>query len=127
MNSCSNNEGNFMMQHDKDSSLDRWCLGNWNKLPEAQRNACLSHLEGWLPDDILKEWHTNGFDPGFHMFGGGMQIRNRLREVLTDDKLLPVEYKDSVGVITYAQNWDDYYTGALQDLMKRKFTHGDRS
>lgn len=109
------------MQHDKDSSLDNWCFENWNKLPEAQRKACLEHLEGWLPDEILKDWHANGFDPGFHMFGGGMQIRNRLRDVLTDDKLLPVEYKDGNGAITYSRNWDDYYTGALQELMKRKF------
>jgi hypothetical protein len=97
-------------------NLDEWCRANWGKLPTEQREACLAHLDGWIPDDILLDWHTNGFSAGFHMFGGGMQIRNRLRDVMTDDKLLPVPYDHGP-----SQNWDDYYTGALQELMERKF------
>jgi hypothetical protein len=48
------------------------------------------------------------------MFGGGMQIRNRLRDVLTDDQLPPVDYPEGP-----MQNWDDFYTGAIDALIER--------
>lgn len=49
-----------------------------------------------------------------HMWGGGMQIRNRLREAMLDEELPPVTQHDG----STAKNWDDFYTGALDELME---------
>ena len=48
-----------------------------------------------------------------------MQIRNRLRDQLLDMEL-PVVTVDHEGK-SYgpSQNWDDYYTGALDELLER--------
>ena len=93
--------------------LDAWCRANWDKIPADKRKACLDHLRGWIPDDVLINWKQNGFAPGFHMFGGGMQVRNRLRDIMLDGELPPVQYDGD----SYS-NWDDYYTGALQELLE---------
>lgn len=87
---------------------------NWNVLPKELREECLAHLQGWIPDEQVLEWKVFGFPRGFHLLGGGMQIRNRLRDVLRDEQLPPVEYPEGP-----MRNWDDYYMGALDELMER--------
>lgn len=95
--------------------LDAWCLKNFLSLHPLVQQDCLDHLDGWIPEKIIKDWKRDGFDPGFHFLGGGMQIRNRLREVLLDEELPAVTYGNG----DVARNWDDYYTGALHQLMER--------
>ena len=93
---------------------------NWKRVPELIRKDCIDHLDGWIPKETIREWKTNGYDePGFHLLGGGMQIRNRLRDQLLDMEL-PVVTVDHEGK-SYgpSQNWDDYYTGALDELLER--------
>lgn len=92
----------------------KWSRANWNKLPEAQRKACLDHLDGWIKREQFEELRTYRFNPEFHHLGGGMRVRNRLREVLTDEKLPAVKYGE-----LDAHNWDDYYQGALDELLER--------
>lgn len=96
-----------------DKELDKWCRANWDKIPAEKRKACLDHLRGWIPIAVLREWKRSGFGDAFHMFGGGMQIRNRLRDIIKDADLPPVQYD-----LGPARNWDDYYTGALQELLE---------
>lgn len=89
---------------------------NWLKIPEDKRKACLDHLRGWIPLDVIVHWKEHGIghfmvkgkdcrDPMFHL-GGGMQVRNRLRDIVKDEDL-PGD-----------KNWDDYYMGALEELLK---------
>ena len=101
-------------------TLKKWCRQNWNQIPELIRKDCIDHLDGWISPDIIKEWKEKGYDdPGFHLLGGGMQIRNRLRDQLTDMEL-PIVRVDHEGK-SYgpSQNWDDYYTGAIDELLER--------
>jgi len=108
------------MTGNNDGSVDKlrlWCRNNWNRIDPFIRKDCLDHLEGWIrPEDIaiLKR----GYGAGFHMLGGGMQIRNRLRERLTDMEL-PILTVDHEGkAYGPSQNWDDYYTGALDEFLE---------
>lgn len=98
-----------------ETDLQIWSRDNWKRIPEAKREECINHLHGWIPYDQLSQWKENGFGSDFHMFGGGMQIRNRLRDILKDDDLPPVAYRGGA----FFRNWDDYYMGALDELMER--------
>lgn len=101
------------------SDLRVWCRQNWNRLDEDTRKKCVDHLDGWIPEEIIREWKVDGYDePGFHMWGGGMSIRNRLRDVVLDVEL-PIIENMMDGSPYGSQNWDDYYTGALDELLER--------
>lgn len=101
--------------------IDKWCRSNWDKIPDLIRQDCLNELRAHVPADVLRKWkaqHTAGEgigddDPFFH-HGAGMAVRNVLRKQLLDEELPPVH------ILGYppegARNWDDYYTGALQEL-----------
>ena len=99
-------------------TLEKYSRDNWNKIPEDSRRKCVDHLRSAIPDESValfckqyKAGERFGADHlGWH-FGGGMMVRNVLRQVMSDTELPPVKYED----IT-AQNWDDYYTGALEQL-----------
>lgn len=110
---------------------------NWERVDPELRKKCVDHLQT-LPADIkadlgrvIKEhpddWYTQDMTPPseqariqakygvyvpdiFH-WGLGMGIRNYLRGVVRDDELPLVEYEDG----SY-QNWDDYYTAAIEDV-----------
>lgn len=102
--------------------LRQWCRDNWNRLPDKVRQDCINHLDAWFDPktktaDIerLKNYENELF---FH-FGLGMVIRNRLRGMLTDMEL-PVLTKDDEGQpYGPSQNWDDYYTGAIDEFLER--------
>lgn len=106
------------------SDLDIWCRANWDRAPAEQRAACVAHLRRFFPPEVrrlIKQQHAQGerigsHDPCFH-FGGGMAVRNALREVLRDEDLPPVVgpaggYPEGQVV----RNWDDFYMGALEEL-----------
>ena len=101
-------------------TLQQWCRANWNKVHPDIRRECLDLLDGWIPKDVIVKWKV--LPPyevaGFHMFGGGMSIRNRLRERLTDMELPTVETNHE-GESYRSKNWDDYYTGALEEWLER--------
>jgi hypothetical protein len=101
-------------------NLREWCRNNWNRLDSEVRKKCVDHLDGWIPQEIILEWKKKDYEsePGFHMFGGGMQIRNRLRDVLPDSAL-PIILTSFDGSPYGSKNWDDYYTGALDELIER--------
>lgn len=108
-------------------SLRKWCRDNWNSLPADVREKCLNCLDQEIikgpygPANLkyLRHYHEN---PNFHLFGGGMMTRNLLRRVLPDTGLPPV-HTDHNGapyaVESSSGNWDDYYTGAIDELLER--------
>lgn len=98
-------------------SLRKWCRENWNKVPAEKRKACVDHLEGWIPAETLAEWKGTGIPVDAH-FSGGMQIRNRLRDVMRDQEL-PLIQVNAEGEPYNGRNWDDYYTGAVDELLER--------
>lgn len=99
--------------------LDEWCLENFRKLTFRQRESCFQVLKVNTPGDMLAKWrdqYSRGMrigshDLGFH-FGVGMQVRNKLRAVVRDEDLPPIQYPDG----QLYRNWDDFYMGALQDF-----------
>jgi len=95
------------------TELDAWCRSNWNKIPEDRRKKCIDHLKRKIPPEVLQGWKNDGVGKRFH-FWGGMAVRNTLREVMLDEELPAVPYD---GGESYS-NWDDYYTGALQELLE---------
>lgn len=99
--------------------LREWCRANWRRLPEDKRKACVDHLDGWIkPSDIQTMVHEDyDKDPMFHL-RGGMAIRNRLRDIVRDEDL-PLIKLDHRGESYGSRNWDDYYTGALDELLDR--------
>lgn len=104
----------------KDQDLQQWSYNNWMKVPELIREDCLNQLRGWVPPDIIQVWKAElkagkpiG-GPSFHILGGGMSVRNRLRNALTDSELPPVKYPDG----NLVHNWDDYYMGAIQQFIE---------
>lgn len=105
-----------------DKSLRQWCRENWNKVAEDKRKACVDHLQGWIPDTILDEWRSTGIPINAH-FSGGMQIRNRLRDVLRDDDL-PLLQTNREGEPYNGRYWDDFYTGAVDELLERVHNAG---
>ncbi len=112
-----------------DDKLRKWCRANWDKVPELVRNDCLNHLEGWITPAIIVDWKKQGYDRHdgtFHHFGGGMQIRNRLRDMLTDGELPEVEFDPDNNPYGPSKNWDDYYTGALDEFLERHNDDGSK-
>lgn len=108
-----------------------------NVLPSELQQKALAHLREKLHPEIieyLRELHARDPEWGdeltdeehkeyerkfgftipcpFH-FGTGMAIRNVLREVIKDEEL-PVVYYGA----HEARNWDDYYHGVLNELVK---------
>jgi hypothetical protein len=85
---------------------------HWNVLPNELREPCLQHLRACIPPEMILTWKVFGFPRHFH-FSEGMAVRNLLRDVLRDEQLPPVEYPDGP-----MRNWDDYYMGALDELLE---------
>lgn len=91
---------------------------NWLTIPETGRFRCLDLLQGFIPSTMMLEWkqQIEAKEPiggaAFHLLGGGMQIRNKLREVILDADLPPVFYNGAEH-----RNWDDFYLGAIIDLV----------
>lgn len=104
--------------------LDRWSIKNWNTIPEYQRKKCLDHLYNLMKDShSLKKWKDQakrdmkiGSDDVMFHFHTGMFIRNTLRDVLLDSELPPIRVFDRS--IQSIGNWDDYYYGALDALVR---------
>src|SRR6266705_4635261 len=96
--------------------LRAWCRANWDRLPEVVRNDCIAHLKAKIPEEVLQRWKEKDYEEEFMFhFRAGMRIRNILREQLTDDKL-PEAATNYEGKPYGSRNWDDYYTGALDEL-----------
>lgn len=97
-------------------ALDAAQCSAFDQLPEIIRRACVRALHAAVPAAVLAEWtdqYRRGVSIGctdgrFHV-GVGMAVRNKLREVLTDERLP-------------AGNWDDYYRGALYALCQASIT-----
>ena len=106
--------GPILSDYDLMEDLDSRACTYWKTVDKRRRKECVDHLDGWIGVDDIRRWKREGFGDGFHMFGGGMQVRNRLREVMKDDELPPVEYDSGP-----AQTWDDYYMGVLYELLER--------
>lgn len=114
----------FKMSEDRSrGELEVRCRNNWDEIPAETRRKLIEHLHRAVPKTIQQKWrdqhnkgHRIGSDtPFFHMFDGGMAIRNLLREVLPDDQL-PLAKQRSVD-----RNWDDFYTGALEELVETEW------
>lgn len=93
--------------------LQQFSRDNWNRIPEAKRKMCLDHLRTEIPGESMKGLKEHWQDPGFHMFGGGMWIRNTLRGVMKDEELPGVMYEQHE-----MHNWDDFYMAAVEELVK---------
>lgn len=100
-------------------TLKTWSRANWDKLPEDVRKKCVDHLDAWILQDDKVRLKATGYQEGLFHFTAGMAIRNKLREVLTDDKLPVVTQSENGDEYGPSQNWDDYYTGALDELLER--------
>src|SRR5262249_463557 len=105
-------------------NIHEWCRNNWNLVPAEKRRECVDLLEKWLRNsgnfekniEYLRRYRT---EPDFHLFDG-MAIRNKLRDVMTDDQLpiIAIDHKGNpYGVPDGSQNWDDHYTGAIDELL----------
>jgi len=94
--------------------LQQVSTDNWNKIPKEKRDLCLNHLRTTIPETTMAELKKYWDAAGFH-FAGGMWIRNKLREVMADDELPGIFYKDAGAEM---HNWDDFYMGALEELLK---------
>lgn len=116
------------------ADLTQWSINNWLRLPFRLRRRCIDHLHTELlkADDgklVLDQWcldkrvgrDIGDGDPWFH-HGSGMWVRNTLREVLRDDGLYPVEQQGG----DFAQNWDDYYKGALDQMVGEILARSDQ-
>jgi hypothetical protein len=102
-------------------NLDKWSRANWNTLPQSERDICIKQIHTHVPYATLNTWkaqYQSGEDIGGHLFhfGGGMSVRNLLREVMLDSELPGVLYKEHNEVM---HNWDDYYIGALQEALEK--------
>lgn len=109
----------------KIDDLQAWLIGNWLQIPEPERRLLVDHLRKRLRNRIdgpmvLARWTAQvrmgvpigGNDTWFH-FGAGMEVRNLLRDVMTDDKLPLIRQPDG----SMGQNWDDFYLGAIHALV----------
>lgn len=111
-------------QHERPiDDLEYWCCSNWENVHHLTRQACVNHLREVVPLEMITKWkeqYKRGISPGsdnplFHM-GEGMFLRNELRSILTDE-YLPLVPTYPGGAPYGARNWDDYYIGALFDLV----------
>lgn len=97
-----------------------WYDARWEAIPAEQRERIVAFLRERLSEkDLARIREMHAEDPEdwatkapafFHMWGGGMAIRNLLRELMLDDELPPAPYPNGE---TYS-NWDDYYVQALE-------------
>jgi hypothetical protein len=87
-----------------EDELEKLSDANWLSIPDDQRLLCKAYIRATVPDSVWLYW-KKGFPPGFH-FGGGMAVRNCLRDVLLDENL-PRD-----------KNWDDYYMGCLREILR---------
>lgn len=110
------------IEHERpQDDLDQFSYTNWMKIHSHQREVILAHIRGKVDVSMLNTWrdqHARGMKIGsdnvlFHMWPG-MQIRNTCRDILQDDLLPSVKYEDGHEY----QNWDDFYGGMLQELVK---------
>lgn len=98
-----------------DAEFLEWNKNNWNTIASDKREEVLRHLRVPLfwgpttPDQIRTAMQGSSF----HL-SGGMQIRNRCRDIMKDDELPPIQYPEGE-----SRNWDDYYVGALHELLDR--------
>lgn len=88
-----------------DAELEELSDANWRSIPIGQRRQCIAYLQDKVPTWTWQYWKREGFPEGFH-FGGGMAVRNCLRDVLSDENL-PRD-----------KNWDDYYMGCLREILR---------
>jgi hypothetical protein len=103
------------------SELDANAYINWLNIPENKRNKCLVFLRQMIPTILIDKWADQwkrgkciGSDNIRFHFSVGMDVRNALREVMRDEELPGIEYLDG----HFYQNWDDFYMGALEALVK---------
>lgn len=108
---------------EKIDDLGRWCRANWDMLPELIRKDCLAELRSKVPPEMMAKWKAQhaageeiGSDDIFFHHGNGMAVRNILRKQLRDLELPAVHSPNYPP--EGAKNWDDYYTGALQELVE---------
>lgn len=81
------------------------------------------HLRAHVPTRILIKWRDSYLKHGTiqlpderpNHLTEGMTVRNLLRQVLPDEELPPILYPWVNQLIT---NWDDYYLGAMIELVK---------
>jgi hypothetical protein len=89
----------------------------WNKVPMEVRKRCIDALRTEIPPQTLAVWkaqYRSGEEFVGH-FSNGMYVRNILRRHVRDGELPPVI---SPGGLP-STNWDDYYLGALQELVEK--------
>lgn len=86
---------------------EEWYQARWDSLSDEQKEIILTHLRRL---ETLPKFKEAMYDPWFH-FGPGMQIRNYLRQVMTDFHLPAAPYPFG----EEASNWDDYYLKALEE------------
>lgn len=80
----------------------------WAKVSPELRERMVDHLRK-LPN--LQEVYEHRNDGSFH-FTTGMNLRNYLRETITDREL--PSFDEYYGEGTNVRNWDDYYMHALE-------------
>ncbi len=85
-----------------------WYKARWNSVPEEMKEKILTHLRKLDNLDQVKKALEE--DPGFHFFGGGMWVRNYLREVVRDSELPDAPYPHNLML----KNWDDFYQQAIR-------------
>jgi hypothetical protein len=100
----------------------RRSIANWRLIPGEQRKLCLSHLKSTLlvPPEILERWREQkraglmigSDDPQQFHFGVGVAVRNRLRQIFPDRELPEVMFGNRP-----MRNWDDFYYGAIDELI----------
>jgi hypothetical protein len=90
---------------------------NWDKVPTEIRRRCLDALRAEISPETLVAWkmqHRSGERFVGH-FSNGAGVRNILRRYVRDGELPPVIYPGGFP----CTNWDDYYLGALQELVEK--------
>lgn len=89
---------------------------HWAAVDAERRKACIDLLKSRVPAAVLADWKAT-YDRG-NIIGSniltfhntiGMHIRNTLREVIKDS--------DLPGFAS-GYHWDDYYVGALHELVQ---------
>ena len=105
--------------------LEKWSEDNYARLPEIVRKDCEREIWERMSANaegrtMLVSWRDQrrrgvvigSDDLWFHM-GAGMWVRNALRQQWTDAELPVVTSAPDGQPYGPAQNWDDYYFGAL--------------
>jgi hypothetical protein len=101
-----------------------WSIMNWKRIPARTREELVLHLQRELekPADgkqALDAWIRQKLqgdvigsdDPMFH-FRLGRRVRDSLRKPLSDACLPPVVYDGKI-----VHDWDDFYYGALDQML----------